>query len=192
MRRGVLTAALLLLILPGCASRERPEGIVERWLLALNQGGAGEPLRYADVDVTNALVPEWRSAEPGTFDVIEVGRGVPCVRGPIGCEARVPFRVELVDGREERMDAFVVSGPSSVDTRRRVGALIAPDETLTLPSEGGAPIESVDVPGWLIAAAVGLAILFIAEVVMKLVRRGTPVISSPDPRVGSERGGDRA
>lgn len=191
MRRGVLTAALLLLILPGCASRERPEGIVERWLFALNQGGAGEPLRYADVDVTNALVPEWRSAEPGTFDVIEVGRGVPCVRGPIGCEARVPFRVELVDGREERMDAFIVSGPSSVDTRRRVGALIAPDETLTLPSEGGAPIESVDVLGWLIAAAVGLAILFIAEVVMKLVRRGNPVISSPDPGVGSGRGGDR-
>jgi hypothetical protein len=189
----VLAAALLLLVLPGCAGRERPEGIVERWLLALNQGGAGEPLRYADVDVTNALVPGWRSAAPGTFDVIEVGRGVPCERGPNGCETRVPFRVELVDGREQRMDAFVISGPSSVDSRRRVGALVPHDETLALPSEGGEPIERVDVPGWLIAAGIGLALVFAGEASMRLVRRtAPPVISSPASGVGSERGGDRA
>jgi len=47
-----------------CAAQEHPEGIVERWLLALNQGSAGEPLRYADADVTDALVPECRSAAP--------------------------------------------------------------------------------------------------------------------------------
>jgi hypothetical protein len=192
VKRGVLAAALLLLVLPGCASRERPEGIVERWLLALNQGGAGEPLRYAEVDVTNALVPEWRSAEPGTFDVIEVGKGVPCVRGPIGCEARVPFRVELVDGREQRMDAFVVSGPPSVDRHRRVGALVSHDETLALPSGGGEPIESVQVPGLLMAAGIGLALVFAGEALMRLIRRATPVIDSSVSRVETPRGGDHA
>jgi len=172
VRRRVLAAALLLLMLmlPGCSSQERPEGIVERWLLALNQGGAGEPLRYADLDVTNALVPEWRAAEPGTFDVIEVGKGVPCGRGPIGCETRVPFRVELVDGAQQRLDAFVVSGPPPFDTRRRVGALVAPDETLALPSEGGAPIGTADVSGWLVAAGIGLTLLITGEGLMRLAR----------------------
>jgi len=168
----MLAAVLLTLVFfSACASQERPEGIVERWLLALNQGAAGEPLRYADVDVTNALVPGWRAAEPGTFDVIEVGKGTPCGRGPIGCETRVPFRVELEDGTEQRLDAFVVSGPPSVGTRRRVGALVGPDETLALPSEGGAPIGSADVPGWLIAAGIGLTLLIAGEALMRLARR---------------------
>lgn len=168
--KRVLAAALLLSMLAGCSSQERPEGIVERWLLALNQGGAGEPLRYADVDVTEALVPEWRSAEPGTFDVIEVGKGVPCGRGPIGCETKVPFRVEFVDGRQLHMHAFVVGGPSPAGVRRRVGAIGSRDETLRLPSEGGAPIGNADVPGWLIAAGVGLAIVIVGEALMRLAR----------------------
>ena len=174
MKRGLVAAALFLLLLPGCSSQERPEGIVERWLLALNQGGAGEPLHYADLDVTNALVPEWRAAEPGTFDVIEVGKGVPCGRGPIGCETRVPFRVELDDGGEQRLDAFVVSGSPSGSPRLRVGALVAPDETLALPSEGGAPIGSADVPGWLIAAGIGLMLLIVGEALMRIARRRRP------------------
>jgi hypothetical protein len=111
--RRVLAFAIAILAVSSCAAQERPEGIVERWLLALNQGSAGEPLRYADADVTDALVPQWRSAEPGTFDVIEVGKGVPCGRGPTCCETRVPFRVELVDGGQLRLEAFVVRLPAT-------------------------------------------------------------------------------
>jgi hypothetical protein len=135
--RRVLAFAIVILAVSSCAAQERPEGIVERWLLALNQGSAGEPLRYADADVTDALVPGWRSAEPGTFDVIEVGKGVPCGRGPTGCETRVPFRVELVDGGQLRLEAFVIRLPANEAIPRRVGALgLHPDETLALPSEG--------------------------------------------------------
>jgi hypothetical protein len=59
-----LAFTIVILAASSCAAQEHPEGIVERWLLALNQGSAGEPLRYADADVTDALVPEWRSAAP--------------------------------------------------------------------------------------------------------------------------------
>ena len=59
-----LAFTIVILAASSCAAQEHPEGIVERWLLALNQGSAGEPLRYADADVTDALVPECRSAAP--------------------------------------------------------------------------------------------------------------------------------
>jgi hypothetical protein len=172
MRRCVVSVALLALLLPGCTSQERPEGIVERWLLALNQGSAGEPLRYADADVTDALLPEWRSAEPGTFDVIEVGKGAPCGRGPIGCERAVPFRVELVDGGRFRLVAFVIRSHGTDATRRRVGAMsLHPDETPALPSEGGAPIGTADLSVWLEAVGIGIVVTVAAEALMRLPRR---------------------
>ena len=174
MRRSLLLLVALL-ALSSCAAQERPEGIVERWLLALNQGSAGEPLRFADVDVTEALVPGWRSAEPGPFEVIEVGKGVPCRQGPIGCETAVPFRVELVDGGQFRLVAFVIRLPGTDPSRRRVGAIgLHHDETLTLPSQGGAPIGTADMPDWIIAAGVGLALVVSGEALMRLVRRRRP------------------
>jgi len=167
VRRAFVFAAAIL-ALASCGGRERPEGAVERWLLALNQGSAGEPLRYADVDVTQAVLREWRSAEPGTFEVIEVGKGVPCQRGPIGCETMVPFRLELVEGGQLRLDAFVVTRPSTDGERRLVGAVTTHDEALRLPSEGGEPIGAADAPAWIAALGVGLGLTAISIVALRL------------------------
>jgi len=163
---------LLLLALSGCATRERPEGIVERWLSALNQGSAGEPLRYAGEDVSEAVLPRWRSADPGTFDVIEVGRGRPCLyRGPAECDAAVPFRVVLVDGGEVRSDALVGSERGVTDTiATRVFAMTPPGAQHELPSDGGPPIASAGAAGWLLALGTGLGLLVLAEGAMRLIR----------------------
>jgi hypothetical protein len=172
--RRILLVGLVLLGLPSCAAPERPEGIVERWLLALNQGSAGEPLRYADRGVSDAILPGWRSADPAAFDVIEVGRARPCgYRGPAACEAAVPFRAVLADGREIRFDALVgVDRRDGAVVPSRVFALTGPAGGLTLPSEGGPPIGVAGGPAWLAALGIGLAIALVAEVVMRLVRPG--------------------
>jgi hypothetical protein len=169
--KRVAAALLMLSALSACAARERPEGIVERWLSALNQGSAGEPLHYANQAVSEAVLPGWRSAGPGAFDVIEVGRARSCAyRGPAECDAAVPFRVVLVDGDEVRSDALVGS-----DVRHtfatRVFAVTAPGAAHELPSEGAAPIGSAGAAGWLLAVGIGLGLILLFEGAMRLVRR---------------------
>jgi len=44
--------------------------------------------------------------------------------------------------------------------------MVSHDETLALPSEEGAPIGSANVPGWLIAAGVGVALVLGGEALM--------------------------
>jgi hypothetical protein len=109
MRRGPALAGIVLALLASCASSERPEGVVERWLLSLNQGAAGAPDRYGGDPATIAatsVLPDWRSRDPGSLDRVEVGNAV--VRGPAGSEeAAVPFRIETIDGE-------VVSGTADV------------------------------------------------------------------------------
>jgi hypothetical protein len=43
VRHRFWALAFVVLVLPACASTERPEGLVERWLVSLNQGAAGRP-----------------------------------------------------------------------------------------------------------------------------------------------------
>jgi hypothetical protein len=61
MRRNVrVTFAIVLgAILAGsCAAQaQRPEGIVERWLVSLNQGAAGRPDLYAPDEVSELVLP---------------------------------------------------------------------------------------------------------------------------------------
>jgi hypothetical protein len=100
MRRGPAIVVLMLAVLAGCTSSERPEGVVERWLLSLNQGAAGAPDRYGgDLATASAtsVLPDWRTREPGSLERVEVGTAA--VSGPPGSrEANTPFRIETTDG----------------------------------------------------------------------------------------------
>jgi hypothetical protein len=164
----------ILLLLTGCGRSEpRAEGIVERWLLALNQGPAGEPDRYATPVVSRAVLPSHRAADPGELDVIEVGRARACgYRGPMVCEAQVPFRVVFVGGDEIRSDALVGVHRSESDVvGSRVFAVIDRSTEAELPSEGGPPIAGVDPPGWLAALGAAIALAALSEAAMRLTRR---------------------
>jgi hypothetical protein len=180
--RRALLAAVALLSLAACSAPERPEGIVERWLLSLNQGSAGEPLRYGYRGVSDAVLPDWSSAETGTFDVIEVGPAAPChERGLIAtCVASVPFRIVTVDGDELRVDALVGWHGSSRDERPiRVFAITGADRRHRLPSEGGPPIGAAGATAWLVAIGVALALALVSELAMRIVRPRPTRLAAP-------------
>lgn len=167
-------AALMFLALEGCASyQQRPEGVVERWLLALNQGSAGEPGRYAPEDLSQTILSDWRRADPGHFDIIEVQPAAvrscsEAVAGdscePQGRVAFVPFNLEDTDGA---IFSFEVTLVERADTWNAV-ALEAIDHPTTL-REPGWP-STLDWSSWLLAIAAGLALVVVGEGAMRLVR----------------------
>lgn len=107
MRGAAVAALLFVLAVPACASQERPEGIVERWLLALNQGAAGEPDRYAPNATSEQVLPRWEQRQPGELDVVEVARARPAPEECDGGTWTVPLRVVRKDGSELRSIACV-------------------------------------------------------------------------------------
>ena len=164
MKRGFLLLALC--ALASCATQERPEGVVERWLLALNQGSAGEPGRYAPAQVSDAIFPGWEELDPGEFDVIEVGSASlmmnVCDEGQT-----VPFRVVPLEG-DEMSDAACVVGARIVRLAELSGL-----PARIFPSGGGPAIESGDPLWWVVAAAIGIVILLAGEGAMMLARSRT-------------------
>jgi hypothetical protein len=172
LRRVLIAAVVPVLILSACATPERPEGIVERWLLALNQGAAGEPGRYADGSTSDEVLPDWEELEPGQLDLIEVGAAIPVEdappRGHIG-EVHVPFRVVMVDGSETRARAVMARGSrasllliGSVDLRT-----IPPG---TFPSEDGPPIIETTPAAWLVSVLIGAGLVALSWGLMRFVR----------------------
>ena len=90
-------AALMLLAalaLPACGGTDRPEGVVERWLVSLNQGASRRRGLYARDRLSQEVLPGWQSCDPGALDKIEVGRGIGVSRHPDEADLLVPFRVE--------------------------------------------------------------------------------------------------
>lgn len=174
MRRAVVAGAIVVL-LTGCSSTERPEGIVERWLLALNQGSAGEPQRYAAPELSASILPRFREADPGELDVVEVGRAFvgfcgqalpPDETCPAGtASASVPFRVVRVDGRAFDLDAHLLD--------RGDGWRIATlqDVPRNVPSQGGPPIRGAPPTDWLVAVGTGIALIVVSEGAMRLARK---------------------
>jgi hypothetical protein len=157
---------MLLLVLSCCGGQEqRPEGIVERWLLALNQGSAGRPGRYAPASVSDAVLPDWQNLDPGEFDVIEVGRADRQVGNTCSEGEAVLFRVVPLDGAE-KVAAACVAG-SRVTELIGLGGL---QTGAIFPSEGGASITDVQISDWLFAAGIALVILLVSELLMRLVR----------------------
>jgi hypothetical protein len=165
MRRALLLVAALLALV-ACAASERPEGIVERWLISLNQGVAGDPGAYAPDEVSDRIVPRWDDLDPGELDEIEVGRAVPDERGT----SIVPFRIVSLDGAVLVGTAIVRDG--------RVHDASRTEEIPPLPSEGGPGLDRGAGPAWL--AAIGLAGLLILATIglMRL---------APEPRTGPSR-----
>jgi hypothetical protein len=84
------------------SSTQRPEGVVEEWLLSLNQGAAGDPGRYGGAtaeEAATAVLPDWRTADPGSIDRIQVGGDFSWAKGTGVVPNDVPFRVETTDGQ---------------------------------------------------------------------------------------------
>jgi hypothetical protein len=144
--------AFVALALPGCTGGERPEGIVERWLLSLNQGAAGRPERYASDDLSERILPDHREAEPGELDVIEVGTAE---IDEAAASARVRIHVERLDGTE--IDAAVRIERPDGGEGWFIEGLEEPGSAPPLASEGGPKIGGIDIAAWL--AAVGVAAL---------------------------------
>jgi hypothetical protein len=151
--------ALLALLAPACAQEQRPEGVVERWLLSLNQGPAGDPNRYAPAALSQRVVPDWQRLDPGELDEIDVG--VP-VRGEGGL-LQVPFRTVTIDGA-------VTKGVATLDDGRIVSVglvgVVAPTDVAW----------RVGVSGWAWSLAVLAAIvLSLAGVGLVILVRRTAV-----------------
>jgi len=173
----VVSVALVALLPPGCASQERPEGIVERWLLALNQGAAGEPGRYAPESLSQSVLPGWRQAEPGHFDVIEVQPAA--VRGcsevvagdscePQGLMASVPFNLEDTGGAVLGFEVLLVEREGTW----QAVALEPVDHPTTLREPGWPSILGWTT--WVVAVGVGVGLVITGEVLMRLAHRRRP------------------
>lgn len=169
MKRVAIVGAVLLVLLPACAARERPEGIVERWLLSLNQGAAGRPGRYAPAGLSQQLMPGWDRLDPGRLDTIEVGDATPAP-GSSGASL-VPFRIVDVDGGQ-------VAGVATVGaaTPRRVTAVeLNPAPTgLEAPQGSGSTAERISARDWLAALGVAAILSLLAVGAVVLVRRSAP------------------
>jgi hypothetical protein len=146
---------MLALAAPACSATERPEGIVERWLISLNQGAAGDPERYAPDRISNLVVPGWAELEPGELDLIEVGRGGPRSLNLSEAERYVvPFLIERLDGRRRRGTAILAP-----EGGWHVEAIALGTFGLPLPSEGGPGLDGETGVAWI--GAIGLAALLI-------------------------------
>jgi hypothetical protein len=166
VKRVVIAAALATLVLSACAGHERPEGIVERWLLAINQGAAGEPDRYAPNAASEQVLPGWEHLDPGELDIVEVARagtprGDPCAEGT----SFVPFRVVRLDGSQLR-SAACVAGTRVTQVTELVGSTDP-----IFPSEGGPSIHEERAGVWGIAIGVGAVLVLVGEALMRVARR---------------------
>jgi len=169
VRRLAAVLVLAAVLLPACsAERERPEGIVERWLVALNQGSAGRPQAYASDELSQEVLPRWEDLDPGELDVIEVGRAR-VDANDLGAD--VPFRVERLDGTTLERVARIERLDGAPDWR--VERLLPPDPALLLPSEGGPAIGVAEPAWWVGAVAVALGFVLVSAGLMALVRRRT-------------------
>jgi len=174
VRRAGILVAVFGMALAACATAERPEGIVERWLISLNQGAAGEPDTYAADKVSRLLVPDWDLTDPGELDRIEVGRGR--VEGPflLGEEGQyvVPFLIDHLHEGELRATAILRMRADGW----RVEAISLGTFGLRLPSEGGRPLSGVGAIAWLVAIGSAALVILLTAGLMRLV---------PGPQTGS-------
>jgi len=183
MTKRAVLLALVALILPACGHTDRPEGVVERWLISLNQGKAGRPGTYAPESLSEQIVPGWRTKDPGQLDVIEVGRA--WRGGPVDCptgltnpcilpRAEVPFRIKRTDGTSE---SGVVDVSDSTGDWRIIAIRNRSNSSLLVPSQGGQRIGDAGIEAWLAALGVAFLLVLLAAGLMGTVgRRQTPVL----------------
>jgi hypothetical protein len=158
------------------SSTQRPEGVVEEWLLSLNQGAAGDPGRYggaAAEEAAAAVLPDWRTADPGSIDRIQVGGDLVWGKFPVVANA-VPFRIETTDGQViEGVVHVALCGddPATVDAGRQDwcvrgaglgGVEISPDWTWSVGAGSAA---------WIWAALAAVVFTLVATGLVLVVRR---------------------
>jgi hypothetical protein len=158
---------LAVLLVGACSGTDRPEGVVERWLISLNQGKAGEPGKYAPERLSQQILPHWESRDPGDLDVIEVGRGKE-FRNSFGGNATpawwIPFRIERASG--VKLDGTAIAQRRGSDWH--VTALRLGDRSLGVPSEGGQRIGSASAGAWAIAIGISAVLMFLVAFVIRL------------------------
>jgi hypothetical protein len=171
VRRAFAVSALALLMLSACGGTDRPEGVVERWLVTLNQGKAGEPEKYAPERLSQQILPHWESRDPGDLDVIEVGKG--SVNATLGSQSTfyVPFRIERTSGA--KLDGL--AGVAKHDSDWRVTQLIRGDRSLLVPSEGGERIGSAGLGAWGVALGISAALMLLVALMMVLTPKPLPL-----------------
>jgi hypothetical protein len=158
----VLGLAALAFALPACSSTNRPEGVVERWLLSLNQGKAGRPDQYAPRALSDRILPNYPEHDPGDLDVLEVGRGQ-----EQGSTAHVPYKVTRLNGP-------TLTGLADLELSEgswRVVSLSPVDPSLEVPSEGGKRIGSPSAWLWLVGLAVAALLVLATFVLMRAFGR---------------------
>jgi hypothetical protein len=150
--------------LVACDQAPRPEGVVQRWLVSLNQGSAGRPERWADGGVTAAVAPWW-PAEPDHIDAMDVGAA---------SGADVPFRIETTDGVITTGVATVSSRDTGNGQEPYVASVRLGDVPVVPHDPGGLSAREI---GLAIAVAIGLALGALG--LLTLVRRSAA--SPPTP-----------
>ncbi len=171
-------AAVLLALLPACAGTDRPEGVVERWLISLNQGAAGRPGQYAADALSERLLPGWRGRDPGDLTVIEVGKGR-LVHRPYGiAKGRSLPRYAVVPYRIARASGVGVDGEAVVGATRggwRIVAIGSREPSLRVPSEGGPELASATAGEWLAGVGIGLGLALGVVALMTLAPKPEPL-----------------
>jgi hypothetical protein len=196
--RRLAPAAFLLggLLLTSCGHTDRPEGVVERWLISLNQGAAGRPGAYADARVSEAVLPGWERCDPGALNSIEVGRGEQLT--PVGVQGRttasVPYRIEYTDdianlcgrtveptGPAQGVARLILREPGHDAGDWRVDAL-APEPLPGSGATASTPVAQASAAVWLIGLTLGLLLCAAVALLMRATPRPAPLPSEPiDP-----------
>jgi hypothetical protein len=177
VRRAFAVSALALLLLSACGGTDRPEGVVERWLVTLNQGKAGEPEKYAPERLSREILPHWESRDPGDLDVIEVGKGRTLSHGFGIAEGQVVSAV-LVPYRVKRSSGVSIDGEAVVGRIRgdwRIVATGTRESNLLVPSEGGERIGSAGIGAWGVALGISAALMLLVALVMVLTPKPAPL-----------------
>jgi hypothetical protein len=156
VRRAASVTCVAIIALVACSQAPRPEGVVQRWLVSLNQGSAGRPERWADADVTATVAPWW-PAEPDHIDAMDVGAAT---------GGDVPFRIETTDGVVTTGVATVGSHDTGSGAEPYVAAVRLGEVPVVAHDPGGLSAREV---GFAIVAAVGLALAAVG--LLTLVRR---------------------
>jgi len=180
VRRLIGLAGVAMILLAACGGTDRPEGAVENWLIALNQGKAGEPHTYAPADVTNSVLPNWAQCDPGSLDVIEVGTHAAGKSG----EALVPYRIEYASDLSSCETTEHATAPkegtavvrraeggwrvTSLQTRSTTGALL-------VPSEGGEAIGTAPASAWLAALGISVLLMVLVALLIRLTPEPAPL-----------------
>jgi len=180
VKRLFAVAALAAFLLVACGGTNRPEGVVERWLVSLNQGKAGEPQKYAEPEVTDSVLPNWKTCDPGSLDVTEVGQHGAGPNGSVFVPYRIKYASDLSSCETSAKPTAPLNGSAVVRMQGgdwRVTALQArsASDPLKVPSEGGEPIGNAPLSVWLITLGASAVLMLICALIIRAQPEPAPL-----------------